>query len=440
VARDGARHLATDMPAFGRPRNGDQRNPPDPTFGTSPKPSPPVVRGGGGNEGVPPTPHGRTDPVASSAGSGILALGPSIPKPAKDGIIRAFILSILLAAFAPPAPAGEWSQLAPLPDKLGVAGAFAGVSGGGDGSLLVAGGANFPDKKPWEGGRKVWSDAVYVLPRPGVPWELAGRLPRPLGYGVSASYRDGVVCVGGSDADRHYADAFRLEVKAGKLVTTPLPPLPVRIANGCGTLLGDVLYVAGGQDKPDATTASAAVYRIDLAAADPRWQVVDPIPGGGRILAVAAACDGAFWVAGGAALVPGGADGKPARLYLADAYRYDPAAGWRRVADLPRPAVAAPSPAPADGRGFYVLGGDDGSQTAVPPDRHRSFGDSVLRFDLKSAKWTEAGKLPAPRVTTACVSWGRSWVVPSGEMRPGVRSPEVWRWTPDPQRTPGPQE
>src|SRR5262245_23532811 len=37
---------------------------------------------------------------------------------------------------------GTWTQLPPLPDREGFAGAFAGVTGG---ALIVAGGANFPD-------------------------------------------------------------------------------------------------------------------------------------------------------------------------------------------------------------------------------------------------------------------------------------------------------
>ena len=55
--------------------------------------------------------------------------------------------------------AGGWERLPSLPDREGFAGLFAGVSGG---ALLVAGGANFPDAKPWEGGKKVWYDTVFV--------------------------------------------------------------------------------------------------------------------------------------------------------------------------------------------------------------------------------------------------------------------------------------
>lgn len=334
--------------------------------------------------------------------------------------------ALLTAALALPfAPAGDARRLADLPDKEGVAGPFAGVS---NGALVVAGGANFPGKKPWEGGKKVWHDAVFVLEKPDGEWKSAGKLPRPLGYGVSVSHRGGVVCAGGSDAERHYADCFRLEWKGGKLVTTALPALPKPVANACGALVGDTLYVAGGQEKPDSREALKTVCRLDLAAAEPKWTAVEGFPGTGRILATAAALGGAFWVVGGAELVETGEAVQ--RRYLKDAYRYDPGKGWSRGADLPHAVAAAPSPAPTDESGFFVLGGDDGTQVGTDPERHAGFRKQVLRFDSKSGKWVAAGELPAPRVTVRCVRWGELWVIPSGEVRPGVRSPEVRVWAP----------
>ena len=191
--------------------------------------------------------------------------------------MRAFFMIVILFVGSN-ALAGKWAKLPAIPDKEGFAGAFAGVS---HGSLIVAGGANFPDKKPWDGGKKIW------------------------------------------------------------------------------------------------------------------WK-----------------CE------------------KIERRYLKDAYRYDPEKGWKRIADLPYSVVAAPSPAPADASRFYLLGGDDGSQVGVVPDKHRGFKKEALCYDLKTEKWAKAGKLSAPRVTVPCVLWGKSWVVPSGEMRPGVRSSEVWAFTP----------
>ena len=340
--------------------------------------------------------------------------------------MRTLLLMVMMCAGSN-VVAGEWQRLPSLPDKEGFAGPFAGVS---NGALLVAGGANFPDKKPWDGGKKIWYDTVFVLEKPNGAWQIAGKLPRPLGYGVSVTHGTGVVCVGGGgDADRHYADSFRLEWKQGKLMRTTLPPLPKPLANACGALVGDTLYVAGGQEKPDSRNTLKSVWKIDLSAAKPTWTALESWPGSGRMLAVAAGQDGAFWLVGGADLVVDKGD-VVKRRYLKDAYRYDPDKGWTRIADLPHPVVAAPSPAPIDESGFFILGGDDGSQIGIAPDRHRGFLKKILHYDSKTAQWAEAGELPAPRVTVPCVQWNKAWVVPSGESRPGVRSPEVWSAAP----------
>jgi N-acetylneuraminate epimerase len=122
-----------------------------------------------------------------------------------------------------------------------------------------------------------------------------------------------------------------------------------------------------------------------------------------------------------------GKDGKAVRRYLKDAYRYDPGKGWKRLADLPYAVAAAPAPAPADASGFYILGGDDGTNVGfTPPDRHPGFSKKILRFDKKTEKWIEAGELPVARATVPLVQWNKLWVIPCGEVRPGVRSPEVW--------------
>lgn len=317
-----------------------------------------------------------------------------------------------------------WERLPPLPDKEGFAGSFAGVSGG---ALLVGGGGNFPDKKPWEGGTKRWTDSVFVLNKPNGEWQIAGKLPRALGYGVSVTHGGAVVCAGGSDAERHYADVFKLEWRAGKLVTIALPLLPKPLANVSGALVGDVLYVAGGIEKPDSPAAESGAYSLDLSVADPKWKSLPACPGGGRMLALAAGFGGAFHLAGGTDLVT--SNGKAERRYRKDAYRYTPAGGWKRIADLPLALVGAPSPAPTDAHGFFTLGGDDGAQAGAAPDRHRGFRAAVLRYDAGRDAWAEVGEVAAPRVTAPCVRWGEWWVVPSGEVRPGVRSPEVWRAT-----------
>lgn len=329
----------------------------------------------------------------------------------------------LIAGSALAADSRGWTKLSSLPDKEGFAAMFAGVSGG---ALLAAGGANFPDKKPWEGGRKIWYDSIFVLDKPDGTWKIAGKLPRPLGYGVSATWRDSVVCVGGSDATRHFADCFRLEWRGGKLEKKPLPALPQPIANMCGALLGDTFYIAGGTEKPDSTSTLKKFYALDLAAAQPAWRELEPWPGAARMLAVAAAQDGSFFLASGADLSPG-ADGKPVRTYLKDAFRFTPGKGWKRIADLPRAAVAAPSPAPTIGETqFVVMSGDDAAQLATPPLQHAGFPKTAFSYDTRTDRWTEVGAIPAPRVTVPAARWNGAWLIISGEQRPGIRSPEIW--------------
>src|SRR5262249_26024434 len=176
------------------------------------------------------------------------------------------------------------------------------------------------DKKPRDGGAKLWHDAVYVLDRPDGTWKAAGKLPRPLAYGVSVTHRGAVVCAGGGDATKHYPDCFRRGGADEKHSFTPLPPLPPPVANACGALLGDTLIVAGGQQKLDSAEALKTVFALDLSAEKPAWKELPAWPGRPRMLAVAAAFDGAFWLVGGVDLEPG-ADGKPRRKYLRDAFR-----------------------------------------------------------------------------------------------------------------------
>jgi N-acetylneuraminic acid mutarotase len=319
-------------------------------------------------------------------------------------------------------PALVWEQLAPLPDREGVAGAFAGVS---HGTLLIAGGANFPDRKPWEGGRKAWHDTVWALDHPAGSWRVVGRLPRPLAYGVSASHRDGLVCVGGSDAERHHAESFRLALTAGALTQEPLPPLPIALANAAGDLVSDTLYVCGGTAQPGEQSALNRFFALDLADSKARWRELEPCPGRPRILPVAAAVEGAFFLIGGAALEARA--GAVRRVYLNEVWRYRSGEGWRRLADVPQPCAAAASPAPAWAARFYLVSGDNGGLAGFTPvAQHPGFPGSVFEYTPAQDRWRLVGQTPAPRVTLPTVRWRDRWVLPSGEIRPGVRSPEVW--------------
>jgi solute:Na+ symporter, SSS family len=322
----------------------------------------------------------------------------------------------------------NFKQLPPLPDSLGVAGPYAGVTGG---ALLVAGGANFPNGFPWQGGTKVWYDRVWALDAPDGAWREVGRLPRPLAYGISVTTRDGIVCVGGSDAQRHYAASFLLSWDRHTLNIKPLPDLPVPLACASGALLGNTVYVFGGASEPGEKAALNRLFALDLSVAQPIWTELEPCPGKPRILAVAAVQSGAFFIAGGCAL-ESAAEGKVSRKYLRDTWRYTPGQGWKQMADLPHPVTAAPSPAPSIGQAhFLVLGGDDGSKVDFQPiQEHPGFSNEILAYHTITDTWAVMGRTPAPRVTVPVVEWNGRFVIPNGEARPGVRSAEVWSLRP----------
>lgn len=321
------------------------------------------------------------------------------------------------------APLLSWEQLPPLPDGEGFAGSLAGVHRG---ALIVAGGANFPGKGPSGGGKKVWYDAASVLPPGASGWKTGLKLPRPIGYGVSLSTDRGVACLGGSDAQRHYADCFLMKWNSKSLEFETLPDLPRPCANACGALVGNIIYVAGGIERPDATAALQTFWALDLSKAEQGWQELEPCPGLGRMLAVAGAQGGAFYLFGGAALSPG-PNGAPVREWLRDAYRYTPGGGWQRLADLPRAAVAAPTPAPTLGAShLLVLGGDDGAQVDASPDDHAGFPRGILAYHTITDAWVTVDELPFSLVTTPAVERGERIVIPGGESQPGRRSNEVW--------------
>lgn len=259
--------------------------------------------------------------------------------------------------------------------------------------------------------------------------EIAGRLPKPLGYAVSLSFPEGIACFGGSDSVRHHSESFWLRRRASKAewTTTPLPPLPSVCANFCGAAIGRTIYLAGGTRTPTSTTALRNFWSLDLDQAAPHWREEEPWPGPARILGVAASDGKSFYLFSGAELLPDG-DGKPTRRYLRDAYRFTPGRGWQRLADLPRPAVAAPTPATSDAQGrVTILGGDAGTHLGFqPPAAHPGFAKTALAYDPATDAWSESEVLPAGPVTTVAVTWRNRLIIPTGEVRPGVRTPAVW--------------
>lgn len=323
----------------------------------------------------------------------------------------------------------EWSTLPDLPEPLGVAGPYAGISGD---ALIVAGGAHFPVSL-FDGGTKVWIDRGYVCVRDGdsYSWAWEFTLPMPIAYGASITTPDGVLCMGGCDAEQCYRDVWLLSWNGEKVTVKTMPPLPEPCAYGSAVMCGDTVYLAGGQSTTSPSSAMNNFWALDLAAEKPSWKVLPSWPGAPRGFAVITAHGDDIYVISGQGYEDRG-PGKDARVFLKDAYRYDTVMGiWDAVTGAPEPLTAAPSPGfPLGDNHIAVFGGNDGSlagREMEVRDNHPGFSRRVWVYNTVTDSWSARGETPAGLVTSRAVEWDGDIVVTSGEIRPGVRSPLILR-------------
>jgi len=368
-----------------------------------------------------------------------MKIGPKQRKLGRNVVWSAALLAVGLLLSSQPALAAassdpnsrqlyRWQSLPDLPEPLGVAGPYAGIS---NDALIIAGGAHFPVPL-FDEGSKVWVDDIWVLEKDANDaylWKTGYNLAGPLAYGASVTTDKGLVCIGGCDANDFHTDVFSLSWADDGIEQRSLPSLPIPCAFTAAAKLGQTIYVAGGQNSPSATVAMKNFWSLDLADPQAKWRRLEPWPGPARILAVAAADDEHFYLFSGCELSPA-PDGKTSRRYLTDAYRFTPKKGWRRLADLPVPVAAAPSPAPNYGQShIMVFGGDDGANSTRVWDlkeKHPGFSRDILAYHTITDTFTKMGTLPAGHVTTTAVLWKNSVIVPTGEIRPGTRSPRIF--------------
>jgi N-acetylneuraminic acid mutarotase len=355
-------------------------------------------------------------------------------------LLSAFLFMAILTSAQKKQADFKWGQLPAIPDEHGFAGSFAGIS---NGALIVAGGANFPDGgAPWTGSKKAWTDKIFVLEKPTGKWKLAATLPQPLGYGISISHHNKLICVGGSNAGGHVATVFAMSYLNGQVEIEHWPNLPEALANSCGAVVGHTLYIADGLLVPDAKSTASVFLSMDLDSDNPYWKELQTWPGPPRMLSVAGSLNGKFYLFSGTDLEDKA--GATHRKYLTDAYCYTPGKGWKKLADLPRPVVAAAGPAVAyHNNQLLIFGGDDGvlaDNAATLKEKHPGFSDDILSYNTTTNKWASAGKIKTNKlsdaagnpnkshwapVTTTSVLWQGALVIPGGEVRPAVRTSRV---------------
>lgn len=312
------------------------------------------------------------------------------------------------------------------------------------------------------------------------------QLDQPWSYGVSIPTAEGLVCLGGEWKDtENYVTVPHLSQsvfvlkwdaktqtleRTNKLVgadespdeVEPLAELPSAVYGMGGARVGDRIYLCGGGTASGATTN---FWMLDLSkkkdGRDFGWKVLPAWPGPPRFYPIVAAqsdgTDDCLYLFSGRNVQPD----EPTEL-LTDAYKYNPKTEeWTRLPDIapagetPRCVMAGTGIASgvnhilifggADGKLFLELESLDrriaaaqgGEARALRKrkveilENHPGFSRDVLAFHTITNTWARVGELPTgSHVTTTAVKWGDAFVIPSGEIRPGVRSPTVWKAVP----------
>ena len=363
----------------------------------------------------------------------------------------------------------EWNelpQLVPGSDEhaqVGPIGVFAGVHNGalilGGGRASLQGLSGSDSNVAWHAG-----DGVYILDRVGEPdcrWlpDVDHRLPRPVAFGAAVSTMSGMICIGGCDEQRCYADVFMLkwDSATAKLTVDPLPSLPQPLAFMAATIVRDVVYIAGGRQTPGPGPASNVFYSLDLAKTADKdafvWQRRAACPGPARIGAALASQSDAvgdrLYLFGGS-----NADATGHDEQLSDAYSYDLNSGtWQELSPIPisasPPRGVSSMDAVASGANHLLLFRDGGR-------------GGILAYHTITDTWTEVDNVPGPpsvgqSTTTTiaseadavgadsvvladrqdgpirAVEWGSGcYVVLAGQGQPGADTIRLWRACPQP--------
>lgn len=354
----------------------------------------------------------------------------------------------------------EWKTAAQLQNSdgslsLGFAGAINGIS---NGVLIVTGGANFPDKMPWEGGKKSYSKAIHVLQKcdGAFSWvkEVKSTLPEPIAYCGSTVTDLGLVYVGGENENGLSNKAFILKWNADKkeVETKALANFPFAVANVGLTQLGNVVYALGG----DAATKSSDVFAsLNLNEANPEWKTLPKLPlalANSVVIAQKGKNGTNIYVIGGRTKTSSGISDLHNTTFVFDIKKQK----WESAAPISdgknTTNFSAGAGVAVDNHSILILGGDNGvifhqietylAQIAKAESaeqkadliakknqlvtNHPGFYNGILLYNTLSNQWKKIDKLPfLPQVTSPAVLWDKKIILSNGEIKPGIRTPNV---------------
>ena len=362
-------------------------------------------------------------------------------------MIAALLLSLCSVAApqgaTPPAPI-LWESLPPVPDPVGLGGPFVAALQGADGEqrLLVAGGANFPEAPPWEGGAKVWYAGTWVFDGEG--WASGPPLPGPRAYGAVVHLDGRALLIGGGDSSQATSEVLIAEMDgsgAVRFAAGPALPAPSQFL-AAGLVDGRVIAL-GAQRTGDPSDLVRATWILDPEDMASGWTESAPFPGRAGLKFVAAPqrnAEGkeALFVYSGE--VPGqGPESLPdGRRFLPvsnELWSFEPGREtWTQHRSPSSPRSGAHGQAVGRSAGLAWPTGQShilffSGVAAVPLDLPQATRSEITAdvdaYHTLTDTWTWEGSMPRGVVTTGIAPWDGGFAIASGEVRPGVRTAEV---------------
>lgn len=305
----------------------------------------------------------------------------------------------------------------------GLAGVFSGYI---DGNLLVIGGANFPDGTPAQGGTKKFHDDVYILDKKG-DWHIIKQgFQKPVAYGVSVTYGNSLICIGGNDSSSCFDDVIRVTMQGDfSIKCDKLPSLPVPLSNASGCLVGNKIFIAGGNTSTNPQVSSKYFLELDLHDSQRGWIELDSWPGPSRGYAVSVCqsdgYDNCLY------LFSGREYNNDDWTVLDDGYSYNPRLKeWKKLSgSFP---VMAGCALPFGTNHILFIGGR--ARQIPNSDSLSDFpGNNALRLyhtvtNTMIEKDIDKAVMNIP-VTTTALKNGNEITIVSGEVAPGIRTPVI---------------
>jgi cyclically-permuted mutarotase family protein len=342
-----------------------------------------------------------------------------------------------------------WKQSGVLPVQpnglihMGLSGVVSGLVGD---QIIIAGGNNFPEGLPWEGGIKKYYKRVIVYnnQKDTLLNTFTFNLPANVAYAAVAQLKDGIFYAGGENENGPLSSAYLIKKsKSQSFEIIELPSLPIAISNAVAVATENAVYVLGGANKEG---ISNKVWKLALNNIKKGWTVQASMPQP-TAFAAAAIANEHIYIMGGRCKEANGIS----KIYK-EVYAFDIENNlWEQKASLPETVSAACALA-IDNNKILFIGGDKivvfhevemlAAKIAVTTDTtikkeltvvknnlqktHPGFSKDVLAYDASLNKWSPYAQLSfAAPVTTNAFLFNHKIILPVGEIKPGIRTPYI---------------